>query len=209
MTNNNNQFARVALGFSRLVAARLIEFIRNVITLMTSNPNFTTPSPTLAAVDTAVTQYESLVQEASNGDRIVIAARNAAKGGLLSLVRQLAAYVQGQANGNRAVLLSSGFKATRLPATPSLPGVPVGPVLLAGPHNGSLFFRFRLDRNTRNCSIQLADAADGPWTDWGLSTRSKVLLEGLTPLRSKWARARANGAAGSSEWTEPTCKIVI
>jgi hypothetical protein len=50
---------------------------------------------------------------------------------------------------------------------------------------------------------------EGPWSDWGLSTRAKMTLENLTPLKMRWARARANGAAGSSDWTEPTCRMVI
>lgn len=183
--------------------------MRNIITLMTANANYTTPSPTLATVTTAVDQFESLVQEASNGDRIVIAARNAARASLLSLVRQLASYVQGQCKGNLAILVTSGFKAVKQKSTSVIPMVPTNPRLLPGPAAGTLLFRFGRGRNVSNFSIQVADDSEGPWTDWGLSGKTRVLLEGLTPLRTKWARARANGAAGSSDWTEPTCRIVI
>ena len=78
MSDILNQIARVALGFARFNSGKLIEFVRNIVTLMTGNANFTTPSPPLATVTSAVDQYDSLVQEASNGDRIVIKARNAA-----------------------------------------------------------------------------------------------------------------------------------
>lgn len=209
MSDIINQIARVALGFARTNAGKLIEFVRNIITLMTGNANYTTPSPTLATVATAVDQFESLVQEASNGDRIAIAARNASRAGLLSLVRQLASYVQGQCKGDLAILVTSGFKAIKQKSTSVIPVVPTNPRLTPGPNTGALTFRFGRGRNVSNFSIQLADDADGPWTDWGLSGKTRVLLDGLTPLRTKWARARANGAAGSSDWTEPTCRIVI
>ena len=40
-------------------------------------------------------------------------------------------------------------------------------------------------------------------------SKTRVLLDNLTPLKNKWAPARANGAAGASDWTEPTCRIVM
>ncbi len=60
-----------------------------------------------------------------------------------------------------------------------------------------------------NYSIQTADDPNGPWTDWGLSTKANNVLSGLTPYKTKWARSRANGSAGSSDWSEPTCKVVM
>ncbi|MEO5719739.1 MAG: hypothetical protein ABIR29_14360 [Chthoniobacterales bacterium] len=208
MSDIIKQIARVALGFARTNAGKLIEFVRNVITLMTGNANSTTPSPTLATDSTAVDQFESLVQEASNGDRIAIAARNEARAGLLSLVRQLASYVQGQCKGDLASLSLPGSRRSSKSRPPSsrwcrrICGSPRA-------NSGALLFRFGRGRNVSNFSIQVADDSDGPWTDRGLSNRTRVLLDGLTPLRNKWARARANGAAGSSDWTEPTCRVVI
>ena len=209
MSTPVNQIARVALGFVRINAGQLVEFIRNIITLMTGNANFTTPSPPLATVTSAVDQFDSLVQEALNGDRIVIAARNAARASLLSLMRQLASYVQGQCAGDVAILVSSGFKSIKQKSTSVIPAVPTGARLTPGPNTCTLMFRFGRDRNVSNFSIQVADDSEGPWTDWGLSNKTRVLLENLTPLRTKWARARSNGAAGSSDWTEPTSRVVI
>ncbi len=209
MTDNVNQIARVALGFSRVRAANLVEFVRNIVTLMKGNANFPTPFPTLGTITTAVDQYDSLVQEASNGDRIVIKARNASRASLLSLMRQLASYVQGQCAGDVAILVTSGFKAIKQRSTSVIPGVPTNPRLTPGTNSGTLDFRFGRTKNASNFSVQLADDSAGPWTDWGLSSKSKVTLDDLTPLKTKWARARANGAAGASDWTEPTCRIVI
>ena len=205
-----NQIARVALGFARYNSGKLVEFIRNIITLMTGNASFPTPSPTLATVTSAVDQFDSLVQEASNGDRIVISARNASRAALLSLMRQLASYVQGQCKGNIAVLVSSGFKAVKQKGSSVIPAVPTNARLTPGPNSGTLLFLFgRGGKNVSNFTVQVADSPNGPWVDRGLTTRSRMLLTDLTPLQTKWARARANGAAGSSDWTEPTCRIVI
>ena len=123
-------------------------------------------------------------------------------------MRQLASYVQGQCKGDVAILVTSGFRSIKQKSSSIVPAVPTNPRLAPGPNTSTLMFRFGRSRNVSNFSIQLADDSEGPWTDWGLSS-TRVLLDNLTPLRTKWARARANGAAGSSDWTEPTCRIVI
>ena len=201
--------ARVSYGFSRLKASVFITFVRNVVTLMTKNVNFKTPSPDLAAVTKAVDDFAGLVEQALNGDRIVIKARNASRVVLLDLARQLAAYVQGNCQSSVAILVSSGFENIKPKSPPALPAVPGNTRLTAGPLSGSLILRFGRGKNISNFSIQTADDSNGRWSDWGLSTKSRVVLEDPTPLKAKWARARANRAAGSSDWSEPTCKIVM
>ena len=205
----NSLIARVSYGFSRLKASVFITFVRNVVTLMTGNANFETPSPALEAITRAANNFASLVEQALNGDRIVIKARNAARVVLLNLMRQLAAYVQGHCQDSVAILATSGFENIKPKSPSTIPAVPANPRLSAGRVSSTLIFRFGRDKNVNNFSIQTADDSAGPWTDWGLSSRARVVLENLTPLKLKWARARANGSAGSSDWSEPTGKIVM
>ncbi len=40
-------------------------------------------------------------------------------------------------------------------------------------------------------------------------TATRVKIPGLTPGKVYCSRARANGAAGSSDWTAPTSKMVM
>ena len=73
----------------------------------------------------------------------------------------------------------------------------------------NLYFRFGKMSNGYNYSIQAAGDVVGPWADYGLSTKYKVTLEDLTPLRPAGLAPERNGAAGFSDWIEPTCKIVV
>jgi hypothetical protein len=91
----------------------------------------------------------------------------------------------------------------------TVPATPLRARLSQGPQSGSLIFQYQKEKTVRNCSIQTASAALGPWTDYGLTTKSKITLENLPTMAVTWARVRANGAAGSNDWTEPTCKGVI
>jgi len=196
-------------GFFRLSPTKLVEFSRNVVVLMTGNANFPIPVPALSVLTTAIDKLDDLIQKSLSGDRIMIALRDVARNELLMVLVDLGAFVQAACLNNLAIFLTSGFQATKGRSTSVVPGTPSNARLILGIMSGSLVFRFKKDRNARNCSIQTAPAATGPWTDWGLTTKSTVTLDDLPKMAVTWARVRANGAAGSSEWSEPTCKAVI
>src|ERR1041385_8895363 len=110
---NSGFYPRVSLSFARKIDTDLIAFARNVITLMTGNAQYPTPSPTLKVIGTAVDALETAVHDALDGGKIAIATRNAARAELLSLLRQLASYVSGNCNADLVLLIGSGFEAIR------------------------------------------------------------------------------------------------
>ena len=202
-------FARGLLGFVRLNNDSLIMFCRNVIAMMTGNASYMTPSPTLAIVTTAVDLLDSSVQEAMTGDRIKISARRDARRSLIALMRQLAAYVQGHCNDDVTTLLSSGFQASRRPSPPVLPAVPANPRLDNGPTSGTLVLRHKTSPNTANYSVQTALSATGPFTDYALVTSTRTVIGDLTPGSTVYARARANGSLGASDWSSVVSRMVV
>ncbi len=184
-------------------------FFRNLIAMVTGNPAFPTPSPTLAVFTAAVDDLDTTTQSAMNGGRVELAARRASQAAALSLARQLGNYVESNCDGSLETLLSSGFDAIKAPTPKVVPGIPGDPRLGYNGTSGQLLFRCKGSSNVRNFSVQRAENADGPWTDQPLSTKSSVVFEGLTPGTKYWARARANGSAGSSDWCAPTCRMAI
>lgn len=210
-TINNGFYPRVSRLFASLPVTLLIGFLRNVIAMLTGNTSYLTPppNPTLAEMKTAVDDLEAKNQAAMNGGRVEIATRNAAQVSTLNLARQLANYVESQANGALDVLLSSGFEAIRAPGPVSVPKAPTNPTLTQGDNSGVLLFRFGGDFNVRNFTVQHAESLAGPWVDDGLSTKTRVTLEGLTPGKVYFARACANGAGGSSDYCPPTSGMAV
>lgn len=210
-TITNGYYPRVSRSFAVLTVALLIAFFRNVIDKMTNNTSFQTPAPNppLADVKTAVDDLEVKNQAAMGGDRVAIAARNAGTAVLLNLGRQLGNYVETMANGNLDVLLSSGFDAVKAPTPSVIPDVPSNATLAAGDNTGTMMFRYTGGSNVRNYSIQYSENATGPWIDYGLWTNTRVLLEGLTAGKVYWARACANGAAGTSDWSSPVSLMAV
>ncbi len=168
-----------------------------------------TPLPALTVVPTAVNALETAVHEALDGGKIAIATRNAARAEMLSLLRQLAAYVTANCNADLVLLLSSGFEPVKAPS-------PVG--MLPAPENlrvsltgisGQLQLRFDRVTNAMNYSVQTAQNPDGPWDDQELSTSTRVLITDLTPGKVYWVRAQANGSAGPSGWGGPANAMVV
>jgi hypothetical protein len=205
----NGLYPRVSRSFGRYTVNHLITFLRNLITMMTSNPAFPTPDPDLKAFALVVDDLDTKAQSAMNRGRTEITARRAARVNTLSLTRQLANYVEMRCNGSLETLQSSGFAAVRAPSPPFVPATPGNPRLEYNGITGTLVFRFTGDRNVKNFSVQHAENVAGPWIDHPLSTSTRVRLEDLTPGKSYWARSRANGTAGSSDWTVPTSKMAI
>ena len=109
-------YPRVSLAFARKIDTDLIAFTRNVITLMTGNAQYPTPSPALTVITTAVNALETAVHDALDGGKIAIATRNAARAEMLSLLRTLAAYVTGTCDADLVLLLSSGFEPVKAPS---------------------------------------------------------------------------------------------
>lgn len=209
LTKTNGFYARVALSFARKPNTDLIAFVRNVIAMMTDNTTYPTPQPALADITTSVNAFEGAVHDALDGGRIAIATRNAARVELLALMRQLAAYVQGNCNADLLALLSSGFEAVRAPSPVGVLPAPQNPRLVLPGTSGMLTLRFDRVASALNYSIQTAASADGPWEDWDLSSTTRVDIDGLTPGQVLWARACANGTAGASDWCGPATGMAV
>jgi hypothetical protein len=143
------------------------------------------------------------------GDRTMIGLRDEARVTLLLMVRNLASYVQGNCQNTLAILIGSGFHAVKSKSPKTRPTTPTNVRLGLGALSGSLVLRFKKDRNVRNCSVQTATSAAGPYTDQPLTTKSTVTISGLPVMATTWVRVCANGAGGSSEWSSPISHTVI
>lgn len=199
---------KVVLDFIYLGIGAKITFYRNVVASMTGNAAFTNPTVALPAFTTQI----DLVEEKANN---VAAARTALlmaewelqqqTDTLDTMGRSLAAYVEGASMGNPATVESSGFSITA-------PRTPVG--MLPAPTNlratlgqeGTCGLRWDRDRGAQSWVAQCAPSPSGPWTEIYMGTRARCLATSLTSGSQYWFRVQAIGAAGPSDWSDPTTK---
>lgn len=207
---NSNPRPRVSLAFAYLRPALLLLFGRNVVTMMTSNPAFATPFPTLASVTTALDALETAAEAALDRSRQAIANRNAAMATALSLLRQLAAYVQSHSVDDVAVLISSGF-------VPMKGSTPVGPlqtpytaILRQGPTSGSIKAHTQKTRGAYSYNWRVALAsAPADFLEETQTTSTRHTFEGLTPGQTYIVQVSAVGAAGETSWSAVTSMMVV
>ncbi|MDQ2946255.1 MAG: fibronectin type III domain-containing protein [Acidobacteriota bacterium] len=202
-------YPRVSLGFARKIDTDLIAFTRNVITLMTTNPDYPTPAPALALVTTSVNQFETAVHDALDGGKLALATRNACRIALLTLLRQLAAYVTGNCDTDLVKLIGSGFDAVRAPSPVGTLPAPGNLRLNYTGMSGEVLAKFDRVSNSNNYSLQSANSSDGPWQDEGMCTKARATIDGLTVGKTYWVRCSANGSQGPSPWSSAISIMVV
>ncbi len=191
-----------------------IQFMRQVVTEMTGNANFTTPAPTLASITTKANTLETnfntqqtAQQAAKTATTNLGTAEDAANAGMNSLAN----YVEETAVGDTAKIESAGM-STRAPKTPttSLPA-PQGLSSTAGDEEGELDLVW--DPVPKAKGYELQTSADPVTsTSWAFaetSSGSKTSLDGLPSGNKIWVRVRALGPKKiKSPWSDPAVKRV-
>ncbi len=189
---------------NRYTAPDIVSLTKTIIAAMTAaKTTFATPVPALSVVETANAALEVAIADAADGSREMRATLRAKLAELVSLMRQLAAYVTSTANGDMAVLISSGFppqKATRQPVgqlpQPSTPIVRQsnlsGKILVStSPIYGASSYNWRVALASEpNTYVQTAQTAGG-----------RATFDGLTPGELYNVEVNAVGAAGPSNWS--------
>jgi hypothetical protein len=201
---------RVNLGFAGYSDADLDEFTSNIITCLTGNVSFPTPPvapPDLGALQTT---FQDALTAAASGGKPLTAVKNAVRGALLTALRKDAAYVQGIASQDQAMLLSSGYQSnsTNRAQQPLLiPGI------LSIVNNATTQLAVRLQPVDNAAEYQVRASADGglTWLATVDSTQARqIILQNLKPGTTYTMQARAvGGSTGYSDWSDPVSHMAM
>lgn len=201
-----------AIGFlTKDSDAQLDQDTETIITSMTGNPNFPTPSPTLASIKTALDEFTAALSEAAGGGVEKTAIKNAKRANLVSLLRQLSSYVFANCDEDMTKLLSSGFSAQKTTRSPIGPLPPPGtPFLSQGAVTGSL------DASTSpvvgsyiyNWRVALASTPT-VYVKQVQTTAASNTFDGLTPGQIYNVQLNAVGTAGTSDWSNAGELMVV
>src|SRR5258706_3461677 len=100
---------RITSGFSSLSDANFENKAGVINSCMTGNPYFPVTTPAMPVVTTAVQDYSTSLIAAKGRDKNAVAIKNQRRIELNALLVQLANSVMAIANGDRTMLISSGF----------------------------------------------------------------------------------------------------
>ncbi len=206
----------VLLSFTHGSDHDVVELAGAVIAGLKGNPAFPSLPVDLAVVQTTLAEFIAAISAASQGGPKDRAARDKKRHELVSLLRQLANYVQGHCNDDPETLLSSGFlpRSTNRASTP-LPT----PVILniSQGNTGQLLVTVKAIRNARSWELRHiaggpgGTGTSGPWQIVSGFTSSRSMpINGLTPTTTYTVQARALGSSANwTDWSDPVSHICM
>jgi len=189
----------------------LIVDVGGILTGMTGNASYTTPSPTLPVVTAALTAFSD-AETAALGDGVVLTATKKDKrADLAALVRDLASYVQVACKGDLTVLLSSGFPIQKPQRNPigDLPA-PVNLTVTLGSHTGELDAAVQPVSGAAVYNWRISTAANpSAVVQSAQTTAASNTFTGLTPGVVYNAEVNCIGATGPSDWSDPVSQMAV
>jgi hypothetical protein len=204
--------AQIKVGVDKMSVPTEIQFARQVVLDMTSNPNFASPAPALAAITSAATALETAyntAQTARQNAKTQTSIAQAKKAALDLLLMQEASYIQNVTAGDKAKIESSGF-SVRNPATPigNLPA-PTDVELAPSRNSGTVDMKWRGVRGADSYIVERALDSSGKLL-WGTAlttTKSKATVNSMVSGSKYWFRVAGIGAAGQGAWSDAIAKI--
>ena len=196
----------VSLALPRRVSD-LISYAARIVTEMTNNPSFPSPTPTLAAIIAALAVLQTAQSTALARTAGAATTRNEKRAALVVLLRQLGAYIQVAADAtpeNGASTIQSAGVAVR--KTPTQ--VARAFVAVQGAVSGSV--KVTAVVAARRAAYDWEYSVDGgkTWVPTPTTLQSKTTITGLPAGTTVQFRYRAATKTGEGDWSQPTSLMV-
>jgi hypothetical protein len=172
----------------------MLKLIGRVLENMKNNASFPNPSPTVAEVENKAVDYRLALNVAGRYDRTLSSAKNDRKAELIGMLEKWDDYVTITSNGDKTMLLSSGFdiagiKSTQEVLTPiEQMDVEIGPT-------GQAIVRVKRVPGARMYAFQCTPdpvTSESAWTTETTSDRENTFTN-LNSIAKYWFRVIAYG----------------
>jgi hypothetical protein len=209
MSTSNKSIQRATISLDVPVKiADVILYATNIVQKMTGNPSFPTPTPTVAALDAALSDLHAAETAALSRAKGSATVRNDKRTVLVSLLQQLRGYVQSVADAtpeNGASIIESAGLTVRKISTPgkrsfaarpgALSGSAIVTAVAAGPRS----------------SYQWQYSTDGgkTWVSAPATTQGKTTIAGLpsgTTVQFRYLAVTPKG--GQGDWS-PAVSLLV
>ena len=185
--------SKINISFSRYNDADLLNKANHIVSSMTDNPWFVNPVPTLAEIEAAVLAYSTALTAAAGLGRNNVANKNKARNTLEQLLGQLGMYVMFIANGDVAILTSSGYTLSK-EREPRYLDNPGNVTLSNGITSGQMV------ASVKNVALtgylfQITETSPAENTQWNSTncSKSQFVFDNLVPGKQYWVRVAAAG----------------
>lgn len=202
--------SKILTSYSRLSDAELNAKATQVTTSMTGNVNFPSPIPTLEELRIVNEEFRAMMAAAKSGDRTKIMMKNQKREILVEMMNRLLRYVEMTANGDRLVLMSSGFDISKERSSAVELGLVESIKLNDGECSGELKMSCSGVAGARSYMFQYTEELLNGSTAWTseTATLSEHVFKGLTPGKKYWCRIVAIGSKNQQTVSEPVSRFV-
>ncbi len=218
MSTPTTKNPQILLGFNQLTDANLLTTGYAAQKGLLPGPGAPNPSFTKTPVDPAVLKTEldtlaAYMAAAKDGGRKAVALKNSQRKVVVSMLRQLAVYVEANCNGDLATLLSSGFKAKSGLKTATKPLDQPGVRKIVQGISGQLLMTILTVAGAWSYELHyavLTGTTPGAWTTVTVtSVKVPVSINNLTPGTTYAFQVRALGMAGFTDWSDVVTRMSI
>lgn len=199
--------ANIKLELKSLTPLRLAALMRNVAARMAGNPHF--PASPLSAADLKTQEevFTAAIMKAINGSLDSRLHRNALELEARNSLRLLADYVRMVAQGDEAILASSGFELARRSGPPQPMVTPMMQAARMTGRHGEVELRWSGVPNRRTYHIYVTQqdptAPGCVWTLTGITGKITHRVQGLEAYKGYWFCVSAVGALGEGQKSDP------
>jgi hypothetical protein len=200
----------VVLDFVRLSIPQEVEFTKNVIARLRASPKFSGSPITVDELEAKMTLLETRSIAAQGGGKEATALMHQTEAELLDMLRKVGRYVDLLADGDDAIILSSGFNLSKQPAPSSRPDFSVE--LGEKPQTVTLRCKAQDGAKAYIWQYCIGDAPatnDADWVTAQVTSKTQAELTGLTPLTKYWFRVAVVTSAGTGAYCSPVMQVVI
>lgn len=206
--------AQVKLGLDDKSPVQLVDYTRNVVSGMTGNAHFPSPSPALTALSTGAKNLEDAnlnILDLEAQMRSAYTDRDAVMLGLKKQLSDEGAYVQVASGGDADTIRSANMEVRDEAKPIGILPAPEKISLVDGHEDGSVEAHCSRVRGASSYVWQSCvgnDPIAGVWSGKEVSTRTSMVLSGFALGQRVWVRGAGVGAAGPGDWSAPVFCIV-
>ncbi|MEO8733813.1 MAG: fibronectin type III domain-containing protein [Flavobacteriales bacterium] len=197
----------IKLELKTLTPVRLQSLLSRVSVELEGNANFNAPPITAVELQVLAGTFMSAITNAKDGSLIARKHRDAQSEKVRNVLRLIADYVRMVAQGDRAILSTSGFSLVNEPAASRRMEAPEMKRTVMTGRAGELQLRWSGVRNRRAYQISMTDTdpaeSDTQWTMIAVTGKITYYVTGLVPYKLYWFRVSAIGAMGEGVQSLP------
>jgi hypothetical protein len=204
---------KIVLNTRGANATELAVKAATIVSKMTGNANFPTPSPVLTSITTQINLVNAKLTEQQASFRTYqqkTAELQTERLNLSKLLETEASYVQIASNGDEAKIKSSGFDVRQKGSPIGVLPAPENLLLYAGYKDGEVNAAWNSVRGAKSYNVEISTDVNNAdaWEFYKTVTRSRCSLSGFTSGSRIWVRVIPINGEGEGAPSDPAVKTV-